>query len=67
VSQTVDRNDVGVNIQRVLTVLLVVYVYDSAAETFQPLPDMPRDLPLQIHNARQALELIEHEGSLHQG
>ena len=49
----------GVPLQRALTVLLVVYVYDTAAGTFKPLPDMPRDLPLQIHNARQALQLID--------
>ena len=49
----------GIALQRALTVLLVVYVYDTSAGTFKPLPDMPRDLPLQIHNARQALQLIE--------
>ena len=57
--QTVDRHDVGVRLQRALMVLLVVYVYDASADNFQALPDMPRDLPLQIHNARQALQLID--------
>jgi len=57
--QTIDRHDVGVRLQRVLTVLLVVYVYDASADNFKALPDMPRDLPLQIHNARQALQLID--------
>jgi len=57
--QTIDRHDVGVRLQRVITVLLVVYVYDASADSFQALLDMPHDLPLQIHNARQALQLID--------
>ena len=54
----------GVGLQRTITVLLIVYLYDSAADTFRPLPDMPRDLPLQIYNAQQALHLIE-TGAMH--
>ena len=57
--QTIDRHDVGMRLRRVLTVLLVVYVDDASADNFTALPDMPRDLPLQIHNARQALQLID--------
>ncbi|DBA96365.1 TPA: hypothetical protein ACH3X3_002538 [Trebouxia sp. C0006] len=58
-SETIDRHDIGVRLQRVITVLLVVYVYDASADSFQALLDMPHDLPLQIHNARQALQLID--------
>ena len=54
----------GVGLQRTITVLLLVYLYDSAADTFKPLPGMPRDLPLQIYNAQQALHLIE-TGAMH--
>ena len=57
--QTTNKQDVDKQLQRILTLLLVVYVYDATADTFRPLPDMPRDLPMQIHNARQALQLID--------
>ena len=57
--QTVNRRDVGMYVQRTITVLLVVYVFDCMADTFKPRLDMPKDLPLQIHNARKALQLIE--------
>ena len=38
--------------------LLVVYVYDAAQDTFKQVPGMPAHMPLQIHNAMKALELI---------
>ncbi|KAL3155135.1 hypothetical protein ABBQ38_011191 [Trebouxia sp. C0009 RCD-2024] len=57
--QTVNRRDVGMYVQRTITVLLVVYVFDVMADTFRPRLDMPKDLPMQIHNARKALQLIE--------
>ena len=57
--QTVNRRDMGMYVQRTITVLLVVYVFDVMADTFRPRLDMPKDLPMQIHNARKALQLIE--------
>lgn len=57
--QTVNRRDMGMYVQRTITVLLVVYVFDCMADTFRPRLDMPKDLPMQIHNARKALQLIE--------
>ena len=44
---------------RVITLLLVAYVYDAVLDTFQQLPGMPAHIPLQIHNATRALQLIE--------
>ena len=49
----------GMYIQKTITVLLVVHVFDSMTDTYMPRLDMPRELPLQIHNARKALQLIE--------
>ena len=58
--QTINRRDMGMSrVQRTVTILLVVYVYDAVADTFRPRSDMPKDLPLQIHNARKALQLID--------
>ena len=59
VLQTVDRRDMGMYVQKTITVLLVVHVFDFTTDTFRLRLDMPRDLPLQIHNARKALRLIE--------
>lgn len=38
--------------------LLVVYVYDAVQDTFKEVPGMPAHMPLQIHNAMKALQLI---------
>ena len=46
-------------VQKTITVFLVVHVFDFTTDKFRPRLDMPRDLPLQIHNARKALQLIE--------
>lgn len=43
--------------------LLVVYVYDAVQDTFKQVPGMPPHMPLQIHNAMKALQLIN-EGSV---
>lgn len=43
---------------RKIKVLLVVYVYDAVQDTFKQVPGMPAHLPLQIHNAMKALQLI---------
>jgi len=52
---------------RVISLLLVVYVYDASQNTFKQLPDMPANLPVQIYNARKALHLIEEGGrAIHQ-
>lgn len=44
--------------ERVFVLDLSVYVYDTAAETFKHLPDMPADLPNQILRANEALQEI---------
>lgn len=44
---------------RFITVLLVAYVYNAAHDTFAQLPGMPTNLPLQLHNAKTALQFIE--------
>lgn len=43
---------------RLIKLLLVVYVYDAAQGTFKQVPSMPAHMPLQIHNAMKALQLI---------
>lgn len=48
---------------RLIKLLLVVYVYDAAHDTFRQVPSMPVHMPLQIHNAMKALQLIN-EGKL---
>lgn len=48
---------------RKIKVLLVVYVYDAVQDTFKQVPGMPAHMPLQIHNAMKALQLIN-EGSV---
>ena len=57
--QTVNRRDMGLYVQKTITVLLVVHVFDCMADTFRPRLGMPKELPLQIHNARKALQLID--------
>ena len=59
VLQTVNRRDMGMYVQKTITVQLVVHVFDCMADTFRPRLDMPKELPLQIHNARNALQHIE--------
>ena len=47
---------------RLITLLLVVYVYDIDQDTFKQLPDMPPSLPVQLWNAKKALQSIEQGG-----
>ena len=47
---------------RKIKVLLVVYVYDTVQDTFKQVPGIPAHIPLQIHNAMKALQMIN-EGS----
>ncbi len=49
---------------RKIKVLLVVYVYDAVQDTFKQVPGMPAHMPLQIHNAVKALQLINEGGTL---
>lgn len=49
----------GLYVQKTITVILVVHVFDCMADTFRPRLGMPKELPLQIHIARKALQLIE--------
>ena len=44
---------------RVITLLLIVYSYNAAADTFKPVSGTPRNLPTQIHYAQRALQLID--------
>lgn len=44
---------------RLISLLLVVYIYDDLQDTFKQLPGMPAHIPLQIHNARKALQLVD--------
>ena len=48
---------------RLMTLLLVVYVYDMDQDTFTQLPDMPESLPVQLWNAKKALQSID-QGAL---
>lgn len=57
--QTVNRRDMGLFVQKTITILLVMHVFDCVADTFRPRLGMPKELPLQIHNARKALQLVE--------
>ena len=47
---------------RLMTLLLVVYVYDMDQDTFVQLPDMPESLPVQLWNAKKALQSIDEGG-----
>ena len=44
---------------RLCVLMLTTYVYDWTADTFVPLPRMPRDLPMQLAKAKKALTLID--------
>ena len=48
---------------RLITLLLVVYLYDVDQDTFRQLPDMPESLPVQLWNAKKALQSID-EGAV---
>ena len=50
---------------RKIKVLLVVYVYDAVQDTFKQVPGMPAHMPLQIHNAMKALQLINEGTTLY--
>lgn len=53
----------GVELQapalRLIVLLLVVYTYDDLQDTFKHLPGMPAHIPVQIHNANKALQLVD--------
>lgn len=51
------------NTARVFALLLTMYMYSSASGTFCPVPTMPTGVPLQVYNAKRALQLIS-EGTL---
>ena len=38
---------------------MILYIYDATADSFLPLPDMPTEMPFQIHAAIDALQAIE--------
>ena len=44
---------------QLIKLLLIMYVYDTHQSNFIQLPDMPASLPVQIYNARKALQLID--------
>lgn len=46
-------------VPRLIQLLLVVYIYDDLQDTFKHLPSMPAHIPVQIHNARKALQLVD--------
>lgn len=41
---------------------MVLHIYDPDADTFLPVPDMPPELPLQLHNALHHLQAIASAG-----
>ena len=47
------------SLQKSVQLLLIVYIYEPAADTFVEIPDMPADISLQIRTAIQALQAIE--------
>ncbi len=47
------------SLQKSIQLLMIVYIYEPAADTFVEIPDMPADIPLQIRTAIQALQAIE--------
>ena len=47
------------SLQKSIQLLLIVYIYEPAADTFVEIPDMPTDISLQIRTAIQALQAIE--------
>ncbi len=46
-------------LQRSIQLLMIVYIYEPAVDTFVKVLDMPADMPLQIRTAIQALQAIE--------
>ena len=42
-----------------ISLLLVVYIYDAAEDNFKVVPGMPAGASTQMHNAQKALQLIE--------
>ena len=42
-----------------ISLLLVVYIYDAAKDNFEVLPDMPVSTSTWIHNAQKALQRIQ--------
>ena len=38
---------------------MILHIYDANADSFLPLPDMPTEMPFQIHAAIDALQAIE--------
>ena len=46
-------------LQRSIQLLMIVYIYEPAVDTFVKVLDMPADMPLQIRTAIQALQVIE--------
>ena len=42
-----------------ISLLLVVYIYDAAEDNFKVVPDMPVGTATWIHNAQKALQSIE--------
>lgn len=49
---------------RTLELLMVSYLYDAEEDAFLPIPDMPPELPLQLHNAISQLQAIAVSGKL---
>ncbi len=43
---------------------MVLYLYDAEADAFLPVPDMPPELPLQLHNAISQLQAVAVSGKL---
>ncbi len=43
---------------------MVSYLYDAEEDAFLPIPDMPPELPLQLHNAISQLQAIAVSGKL---
>jgi len=49
---------------RTIELLMVSYLYDAEEDAFLPIPDMPPELPLQLHNAISQLQAIAVSGKL---
>ncbi|KAL0045435.1 hypothetical protein WJX82_006584 [Trebouxia sp. C0006] len=48
---------------RTIELLMVSYLYDAEEDAFLPIPDMPPELPLQLHNAISQLQAIAVSGA----
>ncbi len=44
---------------------MVVYLYDAEEDVFLPVPDMPPEFPLHLHNAISQLRAIAVSGFQH--